>query len=741
MATGNSVQTFDIQDVSQGCNYSDDLTSLTKNQSPDAMNVEFFNGCIRKRFGEIALNAPPSGQGGIDTYAKLMLHMDDVGLSDSELVPKAVTINGGVSRSAAQSVFGGFSALFNGTTGYLSLADSPDWNLGSSDFTWEGRLWLTNAAAADRGILSLQNATPSDNDCFVFFHDAGNIRFLLFVASVPVINISVPSGMVSGTWAPVALERYGDVFTIYVGGMVVGTQTASVTIANYTGQLWLGCITSGGAPGRFFDGYMDEVRFSPGIARFKGPYVPAPLPFDTFNASDSPVGFSLTDFSDTNQHHRQVAHLGSTVYAFDRMTTTKTTLRAAAPRIRSYNAKVSSYLIQTYNDRSAPYYWDGAAASMALVSSHAPGFKRVIEFQGYLIGMNTATNPTRCYYQPIGNILGDGAAYTDYFTLTPAPNDDEITDPFLLNGRLYAGTHYGIFRISFVGGVTVFEFKQVISDVGVVPCTAQTVITKQFGQVVIFLGTDKRLYMFDGANVKTISDLYYYHNKVTPIALDLIDDNYKENAFAVYDLTKRVYRLVVTKKAASTNYYMMNVDIDTFAYYPYDHTMLSSGSICYDAFLRPYLVCTDYLGSLHKMFVDTPTDNGVAINEYYTSPLVSKQSIAVKTSAALTLHMLPTSSAKLQVYGKVDFRRAWDLLQEIPMLSSRDKALGQSFVLGSSVLGSEKDLIFPQIGTAFTFNDFQFKLLSDTPSAAAWEIQDIEFNQQLLKIGRAEAQR
>ena len=66
MGTGKTIQSFDIQNVSAGCNYSNDIDELTKDMSPDSMNVEFFNGRIRKRTGTRAINLPPSGQGGID---------------------------------------------------------------------------------------------------------------------------------------------------------------------------------------------------------------------------------------------------------------------------------------------------------------------------------------------------------------------------------------------------------------------------------------------------------------------------------------------------------------------------------------------------------------------------------------------------------------------------------------------------------------------------------------------------
>lgn len=466
----------------------------------------------------------------------------------------------------------------------------------------------------------------------------------------------------------------------------------------------------------------------------------SPIAYDYGVMSSNPIGYSLVDFSNTSGYHQQVAHFSGTVTAYDRLQSVSTTLRADAPETRSYNAKVRNWLIQTYNNYSAPYYWDGAAATMSPLTN-APAFKRSIEFQGYLMGMNTSAYKLRIYYQSTSDLLGLISPYTGFFTLTPAPNDDEISDPFLLNGRLYVGTKYSIFRVSFVGGVTVFESKQVISDIGIVPNTVQAVVTKDFGQAVLFLGTDKRIYLFDGANIKTVSDLYYDHNQTTPISLDLIDYNYKENSFAVYDFVRKMYRLFVTKNAQSRNYYCMNVDVETFAYYPFDNMEFSSGCMCYDALLRPFLVCADYAGQLRKMFVPSNTDYGTPINEYYTSPLVSVKDNQIKAGQDITMRMYPTSNANLVVYDKVDFRSTWQLRQRVPCCSSRDRVLGQSFVLGSATLGSEKDILNPRISIPVTFNQYQFKMQSDTPTARAWEVCDISVNQAVLSFGKTEAQR
>ena len=75
-----------------------------------------------------------------DSNVKLLLHNDGTALMDSSASGHTPTLNGNVARSSVQSVFGGYSAVLNGTTDYLSFPDSADWNYGSAD--WTISLWF-----------------------------------------------------------------------------------------------------------------------------------------------------------------------------------------------------------------------------------------------------------------------------------------------------------------------------------------------------------------------------------------------------------------------------------------------------------------------------------------------------------------------------------------------------------------------------------------------------------------------
>ena len=66
-----------IEKFKGGCNYSDDLTALAKNESPNSMNVVFEDEVIFKRFGFVELT--PTASGATDYVHSLA----DLGVSGS----------------------------------------------------------------------------------------------------------------------------------------------------------------------------------------------------------------------------------------------------------------------------------------------------------------------------------------------------------------------------------------------------------------------------------------------------------------------------------------------------------------------------------------------------------------------------------------------------------------------------------------------------------------------------------
>jgi len=421
----------------------------------------------------------------------------------------------------------------------------------------------------------------------------------------------------------------------------------------------------------------------------------------------SDYGHSLHDFG-VSSARKLIAHFGTTVYSMDNLDGTLDTILGSAPDVTSYNAEVKQLLIQTYEDYSNEMYWNGTDSTMKRLSTSSPGFKHAIEFQGYLLGANIDGEELRIYYEDINSMVG--GSFANYFTLT-GPQDDEVVGWFILNGRCYAATSTSIFRISFIGGVAVFEYKQVISDVGVVPRTLKVVVTNEFGQIALFLGTDKNVYLFDGSFIRVISSKYRLANNDTDIALEYIDDNYINNSVATYDTKWQLYRLFVTAKGNTTNTHCLNVNVNTLAYFPFDNMMFKSVVEATDDLNRRFLVGADYAGRIHKLFGEYNNDNGEVILETYESPPIMPKPTTINKTRTIDLYFKPAARYQLDLDDRTDFDITWKNRAKIDMFKNRDKFLGQTTTLGTTFkLGSETSVLVKRVNIPVTCNVYRYRL-------------------------------
>jgi hypothetical protein len=227
----------------------------------------------RKSDGEVLAygNVDPV-EYGPDAETKLLLHMDDVGLTDSSIYGHTVTINGDVYRTDAQNPFGtGYSAYFDGTTAdYLSIGTSSDFNVAQNeDFVLE--CWVRHD-----GIDSVYDtfvAIGGDSDGVAMIHLEG--KLYCYLAGVGGYG-NDGTVMTNNTWYWLVFARSSNNLRCYVNGTQVGS-TVSRNAAATPGAVGIGKGNpnpSGPSP---FKGWMAEVRYSVGTDRgFNGSTIPVP---------------------------------------------------------------------------------------------------------------------------------------------------------------------------------------------------------------------------------------------------------------------------------------------------------------------------------------------------------------------------------------------------------------------------------------------------------------------------------
>ncbi len=90
----------------------------------------------------------PAAVDAADPFTRLLLHMDGTDgattFPDSSPSARTVTVNGNAQVDTAQSVFGGASALFDGTGDFLTVPEAADFDIATGDFVIDFR-WRTSS--------------------------------------------------------------------------------------------------------------------------------------------------------------------------------------------------------------------------------------------------------------------------------------------------------------------------------------------------------------------------------------------------------------------------------------------------------------------------------------------------------------------------------------------------------------------------------------------------------------------
>jgi hypothetical protein len=221
-----------------------------------------------------------------DSYTKALLHMNgtDASTTFTDAIGKTWTAAGNAQIDTAQSKFGGASGLFDGTGDYIDTPDHDDFTFGSGDFTID--LWLKRAADGvtqyfgGQGDSSATNSTTSFQ-CGVL--DTNKLKFyFMWGAGGADYSESTSSGniLTAANWHHIAYVRYGNTFTQYVNGTADGTiDVTGKTMNNSTNKFAFGRI--GEYASNTWNGWLDEIRVSKGIARWTTNFTPPTRAYDT----------------------------------------------------------------------------------------------------------------------------------------------------------------------------------------------------------------------------------------------------------------------------------------------------------------------------------------------------------------------------------------------------------------------------------------------------------------------------
>lgn len=186
-------------------------------------------------------------------------------------------ITKGYEYSAKQT---GGSANFSssGTPQYLEIADSPNLELGSSDFTIEGWVYFDVYPAGSSAVVSKGSSFGSYLLNIVPF--AGNIAFIFYFSYdgsswAGSVNFNDSSNIKIKTWVHLAVTRSGDTIRTFLNGQFKNSvNVGSNALHDNSLPLNVGRYPAGGV----LDGRLSDVRIIKGTALYTATFTPPTAP-------------------------------------------------------------------------------------------------------------------------------------------------------------------------------------------------------------------------------------------------------------------------------------------------------------------------------------------------------------------------------------------------------------------------------------------------------------------------------
>ena len=218
------------------------------------------------------------------TNTSLLLNFTNAAIFDNAMMNDLETV-GNAQISTSVKKYGTGSLAFDGSGDYLFGPMTPNLDLGSGDFTIEMWVYFSSLPTSTAEAFFVYGGSGVARYGLIYDRRVGQPQGLRFTAlnSSNALVIDVAQGGSSGwsstTWYHVAVTRSGNSFRLFRDGVQIGS-TVTDTDA-------VPAVTSGGIHVAIdsdkssipFDGYIDDLRITKGVARYTANFTAPTAPF------------------------------------------------------------------------------------------------------------------------------------------------------------------------------------------------------------------------------------------------------------------------------------------------------------------------------------------------------------------------------------------------------------------------------------------------------------------------------
>lgn len=202
---------------------------------------------------------------------KLLLHFngwnDNDSFDDSSYyyANRTITNNSSVavSKDLEPKKLGIGSAKFDGTTGYLSVPDSTDWDFRTGDFTVDFWAWPLSLTTNNTYI---EIGSWDDSGHTVLIRQDTPSSLCIYIMGTGYCKAFTP--LINNKFYHIAVVRKVGVMRLFIDGKKVDPDNNVSSDIQISNEVRVGHSVHPGGSTQFFNGYIDELRISKGVARW-----------------------------------------------------------------------------------------------------------------------------------------------------------------------------------------------------------------------------------------------------------------------------------------------------------------------------------------------------------------------------------------------------------------------------------------------------------------------------------------